>query len=289
MSAAPAVSSPAPAAPRRRRPPTGSSLPPLRVVPRSAPRGRLGVLWLLVTAAAMAGGPWALATWMAAGSVVAVLSVTRSWPRRSRPAPAGAVVAAIGGPLAAARGATAFAAVVCAAILVAALPRRARIVAAARAALAHREASTRERAAVVGLELVAMGLGAGALVLTERMSVTAAAALLTLVCCYDASRYLVGTGAPAAWEGVVAGIAAVGSAALALAVLQPSPLSGGYPWLLGLLVAFAGLSGRPVADVLAPPPEGPASPGAVPGAWRRVQTLLVAAPAWLLVAAVARF
>ena len=76
--------------------------------------------------------------------------------------------------------------------------------------------------------------------------------------------------------------------ALALAVLQPSPLSGGYPWLLGALVAFGGLAGRPMSNLLAAPDPDAASP-AVPGAWRRLDTLLVVAPAWLLVAAVARF
>ena len=280
MSAAPAVSASLPVRAVRR--------PVLRSVPRLAPRGRLGALWLLVTGAAMAGGPWALAGWLAVGSVVAVLAVTRSWPRRARPAPAGALVAAVGGPLAGAAGATAFAAVVCAALALAVVSRRARLAAAVRAALGRRRADPRERAAVVGLELVAAGLGGGALVLTERMSVTAAAALLALVCCYDASRYLVGTGAPSAWEGGVAGIASVGSAALALAVLQPSPLSGAYPWLLGALVAFAGLVGRPISNGLAPD-DADAASTAVPGAWRRLDTLLVAAPAWLLVAAVARF
>ncbi|HEX5268816.1 MAG TPA: hypothetical protein VFW24_18770 [Acidimicrobiales bacterium] len=283
MSAAPAVPAvPLPA------PPARPARPALRALPRTAPRGRLGVLWLVVTGVAMAGGPWALAAWLALGSAVAVLAVTRSWPGRTRPAPAGALVAALGAPLAAAAGTPAFAAVVCAALALAVLPRRARIGAALRAALRRRAAEPRERAAVVGIELVAAGLGAGALVLTERMSVTAAAALLALVCCYDASRYLVGTGAPAAWEGEVAGIAAVGSAALALAVLQPSPLSGGYPWLLGALVAFGGLAGRPMSNLLAAPDPDAPSP-AVPGALRRLDTLLVVAPAWLLVAAVARF
>jgi hypothetical protein len=282
VSAAPAV----PALPAS-APPAGVR-PDLRAVPRLAPRGRLGAVWLVVTGAAMAGGPWALAAWLSVGGTVAVLAVVRGWPRPSRPAPAGALVAAVGGPFAAAAGPTAFAAVICAALALAVLPRRARVAAAVRAALVRRDTTLKERAAVVGLELVAAGLGAGALVLTERMSVTAAATLLALVCCYDASRYVVGTGAPAAWEGVVAGIAAVGSASLALAALQPSPLSGAYPWLLGALVAFGGLAGRPTFNVLAAPGPGAAS-GAVPGAWRRLDTLLVVAPAWLLVAAVARF
>lgn len=293
MSAAPAVPAvPLPARAASPRP----DRPDLRAVPRLAPRGRLGAVWLVVTGAAMAGGPWALAAWLSVGCTVAVLAVTRGWPRRSRPSPAGALLAAVGGPFAAAAGPTGFAAVICAALVLAVLPRRARVVAAVHAALGRREASDRERVAVVGLELVAAGLGAGALVLTERISVTAAATLLALVCCYDASRYLVGTGAPAAWEGAVAGIASVGSASLALAVLQPSPLSGAYPWLLGVLVGFGGLVGRPMFNLLAAPAgdDGasrpvPAASPAVPGAWRRLDTLLVAAPAWLLVAAVARF
>jgi hypothetical protein len=48
------------------------------------------------------------------------------------------------------------------------------------------------------------------------------------------------------------------------------------------------MAGRPASNLLAAQADG-APPGALPGAWRRLETLLVAAPAWLLVAAVARF
>ena len=85
MSAAPAV----PAVPLRA--PAVTPRPDLRAVPRTAPRGRLGAVWLVVTGAAMAGGPWALGAWLAVGGAVAVLAVTRSWPRRARPSPAGAL------------------------------------------------------------------------------------------------------------------------------------------------------------------------------------------------------
>ena len=256
--------------------------PRLAAVAPLPTHGRRGVLWALLTAGAVAGGAWSLAAWLALCATVAVAATVRTWRHAegrggARPAPAGGLLAAAGAPLAAAGGRAAFAAAVCAALVLAVVPHRAEIASALRAGLEGRGAGSRERAAVVGVELIAAGLCAGALVLIDRASVTAVAALLTLVCCHDASRYLVGTGAPAPWEGAVAGVAAVGSATLALIVLQPSPLTGAYVWVLGLVVAVAGMVGRPASRLLAP--EG----HAVPGVWRRMDTLLMAAPVWLLV------
>ena len=282
----------APALARRGARPVGAHRAVLRSLSRPAPLGRVGVVWAVVTAAAVAGGPWALAGWLALGSVVAVAAVVRTWSRpwarpdatgRARPSSAAALLAGVAAPLAAAAGVPAFAAVLLAALAVGVVSRRRRLVAAARVAVRGRPASPVEQAAVVGVELVALGLCAGALVLTERASVTALAALLALVCCHDASRYLVGTGAPAAWEGAAAVVAAVGSAALAVAVLQPSPVTGGYVWLLAAIVAFGGVAGRPLSRLLVPAGHP------VPGVWRRLDTLLVAAPVWLLVVAAARF
>jgi len=89
----------------------------------------------------------------------------------------------------------------------------------------------------------------------------------------------VGWGAPSVWEGRVTGIAAVGSATLALAVLDPSPLSGAYPWLIGGLVALSGAFGTTVIAGV----EGDEAVGAL----RRLDTLVLAAPAVLLTAVVA--
>ena len=145
---------------------------PLRPAPPAVPHGRLGVIWGVLTAAAVLGGRWSLALWLALGAVVAILALARSR----------------------------------------------------------------------GLKPVAVG----------------GAALAALV-------------APL--------LAAVGSATLALAVLDPSPLRGAYPWLMGALVVAAGAFGTTVVRRA----EGEEAVGPL----RRMDTLVLAAPAVLLTAAVA--
>jgi hypothetical protein len=127
----------------------------------------------------------------------------------------------------------------------------------------------------------ALGLAVLASALLESRSVTLVALMLTLVCVFDASRYLVGWGAAASWEGPLAGVAAVGVASLAAAVIRPSPAGGNYAWVLGGLIAAAGVLGAPALRRL----EGPAAPeGRGVGPLRRYGTLWVAAPLVLLVA-----
>jgi hypothetical protein len=111
-------------------------------------------------------------------------------------------------------------------------------------------------------------------------SVTSVALLLALVSCHDASRYLVGWGAPAEWEGVAAGVAAVGAATLATAVIEPSPVHGALTWLLGALVAVGAATGPWVSDLLV---GNRPAPGL-----RRFDSLAVAAPLWLVASLLSR-
>lgn len=262
----------------------------LRPAPPAVPHGRLGVLWALVTAAAVFGGSWSLAAWMSAGAVAAVLAVARS--RRQPPARAlAALLVAGGGPLAAAGGGPVLAGFMAGAVLVGTVwtvvalrigSRQAR--GPARSGLVSRWGRSSGPAVLVPLFVtgIALGLTGGCLVLLDRRSVTLVALVLILVACHDASRYLVGWGAPLALEGTFAGLAALGSATLVVAVVQPSPVSGAYTWLFGAAVALGALVGRPLCRRL----EGPARrrTGGV-GPLRRYATLLVAAPACLALAA----
>ncbi|MHB1924338.1 MAG: hypothetical protein ACYCSJ_06590 [Acidimicrobiales bacterium] len=243
-------------------------MPRLASVPPAVPHGRLGVVWGLLTAAAVFGGSWSLAGWLAVGALVAVLALART--RGVTPVPAaGAASAALAGPLLAvlAGGWAALAGLLGSAALGLYLARR-------------RDASTWLRPSDpvnrVTLGGLALGLCGASLVLLETRSVTLIALILALTCCHDASRYLVGWGAPSVWEGRVAGVAAVGSATLAVAVIQPTPVSGAYPWLLGGLVAAGGCLGRLLVARI----EGEAAVGPL----RRLDTLMVAAPAVLLMA-----
>ncbi|HUZ43283.1 MAG TPA: hypothetical protein VMU63_02695 [Acidimicrobiales bacterium] len=240
----------------------------LAPVPPPIPHGRLGVLWGLLTAAAVFGGRWSLAGWLAVGALVAVLGLART--RQVNPVTAaGAVAAALGGPLLAALvgGWAALAGLLGAAVLGLFLARRRDP---ASWLTAHDPANL-----VTGGGL-ALGLCGASLVLLQVRSVTLIAVILAFACCHDASRYLVGWGAPSVWEGRVAGVAAVGSATLVVAVVQPTPVSGAYPWILGGLVAAGGCLGGPLVARI----EG----GSAVGPLRRLDTLLVAAPAVLLMA-----
>jgi hypothetical protein len=236
-------------------------------VPPAVPHGRLGVLWGLMTAGAVLGGTWALAGWLAGGALVAVMALARS--RGLKPVVVlGAVTAALAGPLLAPVGwwAALVGLVVAGAIGGFGRFRRGRE---GWFSLADPQNSV----TAAGL---AVGLSAACLVLIDRRSLALLGLVLALVCLHDASRYLVGWGAPSVWEGRVAGLAAVGSATLAVAVLDPSPLHGSYPWLLGGLVAGAGALGLALVRRL----EGDEAVGQL----RRMDTLVLAAPGVLLMA-----
>lgn len=257
----------------------------LTVVP--TPRhGRLGVAWAVATGAALAGGPWPLAVWMAVCGSVGVAAAARTWrtPEAGRVWIGGALLTALAGPLAAAGGGPgSWAVVLLAGLALSVLPVQGRIVGAVRT-LRGGKVATPDQSAALGVTALglAVPLGTGALVLLAADSITLAGLVLGLVCCFDASRYVVGTGAPVPWEGTVAGAVATASATLFVVVLQPTPVSGHYPWVLGLVVVAAGIAGRRALRVL----DGPGAGAGAPGPLRRLDTLLLAAPLWLLVCAV---
>lgn len=242
----------------RRSAPAGPSAPKaLRPVPPGAPHGRLGLLWAAATAAAVFGGRWTLALWMSAGATVALLAVRRAW-QEPLPRATPALLLAAGGPLAAAAGGDFLVGLFGAGLLVIG-------VATWRGPDPH---------PAVGAAGLLLGLGLGCLVLIDAESVTLVALVLALSACYGASRYLVGWGASSPWEGPLAGLAALGSASLVVAVVQPAPVVGAYPWILGALVAAAAPVGRLLCPLLeARLPVGPL---------RRYDALVVVAPACLL-------
>ena len=263
-----AVSEPVRSAQPDRRPRPAPPRPrPLRPVPPAVPHGRLGAIWGLFTAGAVLGGRWAFAAWVALGGIVALLALART--RSIKPvAVPGTALAVLAAPLLAVVDGWAGMAAMAAGVVIDLLLRRGPDVS---QWLSLRDARNLVTAAgaVVGLEGIS-------LVRLDARSLTMIGVLLALVCLHDASRYLVGWGAPSVWEGRVAGIAAVGSATLALAVVDPSPLSGAYPWLVGALVAGSGLLGTRVVRRL----EGDEAVGPL----RRLDTLLLAAPAVVLTA-----
>lgn len=229
------------------------------------PRVRLGLLWALATFVFISVGASALALWMALVAAAAAAQTARSWRQRERqPLIPLAALTALVLPLGAGVG---WGVAVGLAVL---------------AAAATVAAGRTGAVAAPGLTLaigVGLGLAGSALVLARSMGFVEAVVLFGLIAIYDASAFLVGSGATNPWEGPAAGIAAIGAFSLAVAAVFASPFAGASPWILGLLAA-----------ILAP--LGPFAATALLGdrrrrapALRRLDSLLLLGPAWVALAA----
>lgn len=239
----------------------------LEVRPRVVgPHARLGLAWFAVSMVALALGQLALALVLAPCAALAAVQAARSWRPRPRPAVplAGAaaavlVLAAVLGPVA----------VGISAVLIVAL------VVVGAAAAGERRADPVLTLLIAG----AVGLAAASPVLLLREGVAPVFVLLVFAAVHDASSYVVGTGANSPWEGPAAGVASIAAVTLGVAAVLVPPFRGASPWLLGGLA-------------IALTPLGPYAGSALLGdlrarapALRRLDSLLVLAPVWCLVAA----
>jgi hypothetical protein len=239
--------------------------PPLAVVHKAVrPHGRLGLAWAGVTVGLTIAGPAWLAGWLAVAAFIAGAQICVVWRKRGE-RPLTLVAALIAGalPVAASFDMGWMTAVVVAGLAVAVVVRiRVLTVAPSRD---------------IALTLVAgvpVGLAAAAPVLVRHTGIAAALLLLAVVCVYDASAYLVGTGAASAWEGPAAGVVALLPLTIFSQIVLIPPFTGSEPLLLGLLGA-----------VLVP--CGPLAGSALLGdrsahapALRRLDSLLLAGPLW---------
>lgn len=231
------------------------------------PHARLGVVWFAVSMLALVAGRLAFALLMAGCAGLAAVQAARSWRVRPRPAVPVAgggavalVLAAVAGPVAVG---------VTAAVV-------AGVVVAGAAAAGERRADPVVTLLIAGT----VGLAAASPVLLLHRGVSAVFVLLVFAAVHDASAYVVGTGARNAWEGPAAGAASIAAVTLGVAAVLVPPFRGASPWILG-----------GVAIVLAP--VGPYVGSALLGrrgarvpALRRLDSLLVLAPVWSLVAVV---
>lgn len=260
------------AAPGRPRRPSLADLSPALDADR--PHVRLGVLWAVVTVALAVAGPVWLAVWLAAVASVAAAQAARSWraaPARPIPelalaAPAAMTLAALAGPLALAAASLAVAAAAFGWEPV-------------RAVLGRYRPGSRTSATRTLAVAAPIGLAAASVVLVRGQGLTEALVLLAMAAAYDAAAYVVGVGAPSAWEGAAAGVASVASTSLAVAAVLVPPFRGASPWVLG--GAAAALA-----------PLGPYWGAALLGdraarapALRRLDSLLFLAPVWAALAA----
>jgi hypothetical protein len=253
--------------------PQRDALRGLHVVPDvEGPKIRLGMAWAVVTFAAVAGGPQTAAAWFTAAALVAAGNVCRIWRQQEqRPVAPIAVFGAAGLPIAAAFGW---------------LPMLGVLVVLVVTALAweplagalHRPGTARLSLPLTLGIAVGIGLAAAAPVLVREVGMTEAIVFITLIGVYDASNYLVGSGAASAWEGPAAGAAFILAVTLAVAAVFVPPFRGMTPWLFGFLTALLAPLGPFAASALLPEPATRA-----PGL-RRLDVWIVAGPVWAVFA-----
>jgi sulfur-carrier protein len=263
----------APRAVKRRRPP-----PPTRgqrfrrryavVYDIDGPRVRLGMLWFVVAAAAIAIGPLTTALAYGGTAAVAGAQTARVW-RRRKERPNEVVAAAMAG-------ATALGA--CLGAGGAGLGLLAGVAAALVVAVGDTRSPNRMLADAGWTIQCALfpGLTAMSMVLLARLDQGSAIALLLLVSAYETGDYIVGSGARNPYEGPAAGLTAIVVVTFIVSTLPISALSFGEAWFFGGLVGVLAPIGQLLASALLPSAGSPAS------ALRRLDSLLLAAPAWWL-------
>lgn len=120
----------------------------------------------------------------------------------------------------------------------------------------------------------AFALAGAAVVLVREDGFIPAFVLLSYALAYDASAFVVGTGATAVWEGVAAGVASIVAITVAVAAVLVPPFRGASPWVLGGLAGVLAPLGPVLADRLLRDRSARAP------AVRRFDSLLLLAPAW---------
>ena len=230
------------------------------------PKVRLGVLWFVVAAAALAVGPLPAALLYGGAAAVAAAQTARAWRRRGlRPSePAAALLAlavTLGACLGAGGAGLGLLAGVAAALTVATGDTR------------SPNATVADAGWTIQCALLP-GLAAMSMVLLARLDQGSAIALLLLVSAYETGDFLIGSGSRNPFEGPAAGVAAIVVITFIVSTLPISTLSFGEAWLFGGLVAILAPAGQVAASALLPTASSPAT------ALRRLDSLLLAAPAW---------
>lgn len=250
--------------------PSGPLVPPRRapVPPKVAdrPHVRLGILWAVILTVAVLIGPAGIAVVLAAASALAAIDVARA--HQVRP-PWRAVAAAAA-----------------AALVLVALARPAGLVAGAAVAVLTL-AATGVRARRSGDEGsraepwwcaagAAIALAPACVVFLAGRSLVATGVLLVAACLYDAGSFLVGAGAVNRWEGPAAGVLALVPFVVIVASAFDPPFRHGSGWMAGAVLLLL----APLGPVLANRLVGTARAAAV----RRLDVLLLVAPAWAVLA-----
>jgi hypothetical protein len=234
----------------------------------SGPKVRLGLLWFVVAAAALAVGPLATALAYGLAAAIAAAQTARCW-RKRRQRPTDAVAAGMAGLMGAG------------ACLGAGGAGIALLAGVATAYVAATGDATSPNPALVDAGWTIQcalppGLVAMSMVLLDRLDQGSAIALLLLVSAYETGDFLVGSGARNPYEGPAAGASAIVVITFIVSTLPISALDFGQAWLFGGLVLLLAPLGQLLASAVLPSAKSPAS------ALRRIDSLLLAAPVWCL-------
>lgn len=244
------------------------------------PRVRLGLLWAASAIAALAVGPLALGALLAAVAVTAAAHACSSWRTRPRrPVRAAAVVPAAFLPLAAAFGIAPLAAAAAVGVIAAVLLwRQDLVIVRKRAATSAADAVRPDLARSLAIGLTCGAAAASPILLAHLRTGPIAFVLLAYAFVYEMSAFLIGSGARSRWEGPAAGLAAIGSATIAVAALLVPPFRGVTPWALGALAMITAPLG-PLAATLLLGDRTASAP-----ALRRLDVFIVLGPVWTMAA-----
>jgi hypothetical protein len=233
------------------------------------PRIRLALLWVVLVAVALGFRPlrpFGLATLYAMASGLAAMQVVDAW--HSVRAGADRWVAAAGAsamPVLATLGVRPLGGVllltVVGAVLVAAQDR-------------GRETPLFAAAGHTVLAAGACGGAAAALVLLADYEIGAVIILITYLMVYDASDYVVGSGATNGVEGPLAGGISIAAVTMLFAVVDAPPFNGVDIWSFAMLAVVACPAGQLLGSAMLPRADARAP------ALRRIDSLLLVAPAW---------
>lgn len=233
------------------------------------PKVRLGVLWALLVVASLvpqALRPWGLAVLfgVVAGAAAAqVIDASRRNEASLDRAVAGFAASAL--PVAATLGAQALGIGFLALAVIAVL---------ATASNPERGRKPLPRAGQIVMAAGICGGAAASLVLLAEYEIGAIIVLLVFVMAYDASDFVVGSGAGNAVEGPVAGMIFIAATAAIAAGLRTPPWGGVDIWSFAVLAMVACPAGQILASAMLPQANAHAP------ALRRLDTYLIVAPAW---------
>lgn len=233
------------------------------------PRVRLGMLWFVVVSVGFAGGRWGVALVFSVVAGAAASHTVRCWRARGAPVdPRVALVLAAAVVAAAPFGAP----VMGAAILAAA----AALVAVAAAELGDSQSPVQAlaRASIPLQAVVPTAFAGGAMVLLADLELWSAVSLVLLCSAYECGDYLIGSGSSNAFEGPLAGGAAVLVMGMVVAVAGLLPVEVAQAFFFVILAVPATMAGQFLGTMMLPHAR------ALAPALRRFDSYLVVAPVW---------